>query len=84
MGGGRAVVFGSRKGWENEVYVLKVTMMEGRTAEQKDELISRLSEAAAEHLGWPLEEVRVAIYEVSKHEWGIGGRSVAQRQKETV
>lgn len=69
---------------EDTVYVLKITMIEGRTAEQKDELISQLSEAAAENLGWPLEEVRVAIYEVSKHEWGIGGRSVAQRQKEIV
>ncbi len=62
------------------MFVLKITMMEGRTEEQKNTLIERLSEAAAEQLGWPLEEVRVAIYEVSKNEWGIVGRSVAQRE----
>ena len=62
--------------------VLRVTMMEGRTAEQKERLIAKLSSAAAEHLDHPLEEVRVAIYEVSKQEWGIAGRSVASRKKE--
>lgn len=60
--------------------VLKLTMMEGRTAEQQEELITRLSEAGAQNLGWPLEEVRMVIYEVSKNEWGIAGRSVAKRE----
>lgn len=62
--------------------VLKLTMMEGRTAEQKEELILRLSEASARHLGWPLEEARMVIYEVSKNDWGIAGRSVAKREGE--
>lgn len=61
--------------------VLKMTMMEGRTNEQKEALISRLSEAASERLGWPLQEVRMVIYEVSKNEWGIAGRSVADQEK---
>ena len=51
-------------------------------AEQKDALIRRLSEAAADELGWPLEEVRVAIYEVSKNDWGIAGESVAKKESE--
>jgi 4-oxalocrotonate tautomerase len=62
--------------------VIKLTMMEGRTTEQKEALIRRLSEAAAEELGWPLEEVRMVIYEVSKEEWGIAGSSVARRESE--
>ncbi len=62
--------------------VLKVTMARGRTPEQKEALIAQLSQAAAEHLNWPLEEVRVAIYEVGEHEWGIGGRSMAARRKD--
>jgi 4-oxalocrotonate tautomerase len=57
-------------------------MMEGRTPDQKEALIARLSEAAAAQLGFPLDEVRVVIYEVSKQEWGIAGRSVARQQKE--
>ncbi len=60
--------------------VVKVTMMEGRTAEQKEALIRRFSEAASEELGWPLGETRVVIYEVSKQEWGIAGESVAKRE----
>lgn len=62
--------------------VVKLIMMEGRTSEQKEALIRRLSEAAAGELGCPLEEVRVVIYEVSKNEWGIGGKSVAKRESE--
>lgn len=59
--------------------VIKTTMMEGRTEEQKEALIRRLSETAADELGWPVEEVRVVIYEVPKRNWGIAGSSVAQR-----
>ena len=59
--------------------VIKTTMMEGRTAEQKEALIRRLSEAAAEELGWALEEVRMVIYEVPGAHWGIGGESAARR-----
>lgn len=62
--------------------VIKTTMMEGRTEEQKEALIKRLSEAAADELGWPLEEVRAVIYEVPKGNWGIAGSSVAHRESE--
>jgi len=62
--------------------VLKITMMRGRTPEQKEALIAQLSQAAAKHLDWPLEEVRVAIYEIGEYEWGIGGRSVAARRND--
>ena len=62
--------------------VLKVTMSQGRTPEQKEALIAQLSQAAATSLDWPLEEVRVAIYEVGDDEWGIGGRSVAARRRD--
>lgn len=60
--------------------ILRVTMAEGRTAEQKAALMQRLSQAAARHLGVPLEEVRLVIYEVPKAHWGIGGRSLAEEQ----
>lgn len=59
--------------------LLKVTMLEGRTAAQKAALIRRLTEAAATHLGWPAEEIRVIIYEVGREEWGAGGRTLAER-----
>jgi 4-oxalocrotonate tautomerase len=53
--------------------LVQVTMVAGRSAEQKHALIARVSAAVAETLGTPIERVRVAIYEVSPDEWGIGG-----------
>jgi 4-oxalocrotonate tautomerase len=52
---------------------VQVTMVEGRTAAQKHALIANVSAAVAASLGTPLDRVRVAIYEVSKDDWGIGG-----------
>ena len=64
------------------MFVIKVTMMGGRTAEQKAELIHRLSAAAARRLDWPLDDVRVIIYELAKDDWGIAGRSVTERERD--
>jgi 4-oxalocrotonate tautomerase len=52
---------------------IQITMLEGRTAEQKHELMRRLTEATADSLGGDPERIRVAIYEVSKDDWAIGG-----------
>jgi 4-oxalocrotonate tautomerase len=52
---------------------VQVTMVSGRTAEQKHALIAQVSAAVASALDTPVERVRVAIYEVSADEWGIGG-----------
>jgi 4-oxalocrotonate tautomerase len=53
--------------------LIQVTMVEGRTTDQKHALIRNLSASMSETLGVPLERIRVAIYEVSPDEWGIGG-----------
>jgi 4-oxalocrotonate tautomerase len=52
---------------------VQVTMVSGRTAGQKHALIAQVSAAVASALDTPVERVRVAIYEVSGDEWGIGG-----------
>jgi 4-oxalocrotonate tautomerase len=62
---------------------IQVTMIEGRTVEQKHELIRRLSTATAEALSTPVERVRVAIYEVNPDEWGIGGEPVSKVRPST-
>lgn len=54
--------------------LIQVTMVEGRTIEQKHALIRNLSQAMAESLDVPLERIRVALYEISADEWGIGGQ----------
>jgi 4-oxalocrotonate tautomerase len=65
------------------VLVVKVTMMAGRTAEQEVDLIHRLTDAAMRHLDWPLDDVRVIVYEVSKDDWGIAGQSVTERERDS-
>ena len=54
--------------------LIQVTMVEGRTVEQKHALIRNLSQSMAETLDVPLERIRIAIYEISADEWGIGGQ----------
>ncbi|MDP2013242.1 MAG: tautomerase family protein [Actinomycetota bacterium] len=51
-------------------------MLEGRTVEQKKELISKLNSAAAEVLGGDPSRIRIALYEVSGDDWGIGGETI--------
>ena len=53
---------------------VQVTMVRGRTVEQKHALIAAVSSAVADSLDTPVDRVRVAIYEVSPDEWGIGGQ----------
>ena len=57
---------------------IQVTMVEGRTVEQKRALVAGLAHAAVEALDVPLERVRVALYEVSGDDWGIGDKTYAE------
>ena len=57
--------------------MVQVTMLEGRTVEQKHDLIRRLTEATAEAVGGDPQRIRVALYEVSSDDWGIGGVPVS-------
>lgn len=52
---------------------IQVTMLEGRTVEQKHELMRRLTEVTADVLGGDSQRIRVALYEVSADEWAVGG-----------
>ncbi|RMF78710.1 MAG: 4-oxalocrotonate tautomerase [Chloroflexi bacterium] len=64
--------------------VLKVTMLEGRTPAQKSALINRLTQAAVRHLDADPDDVRVMIYEIPATNWGAGGVSLAEKQKQNT
>ena len=53
--------------------LIQVTMVHGRTVEQKHALIRALTTAMHESVGTPTDRIRVAIYEISADDWGIGG-----------
>ncbi len=56
----------------------QVFLIEGRTEEQKQALIEKVSAAMAEAVGAPLENTRVWIQEVPKEQWGIGGKTAKE------
>lgn len=56
---------------------IQVTLLEGRNTDEKHTLIRRLTEVTAEVLGGDAQRVRVALYEVSSDDWGIGGVPVS-------
>lgn len=61
--------------------VVKLTMMEGRTVDQKAELVRRLTEAAARHFGADAREIRVVVYEVPATNWATGGTLMSELRK---
>lgn len=61
--------------------LLKVTILEGRSAAQKAELIQRLTAAAELYLNEPAADIRVIIYEVPPGNWGAGGVTIEQRER---
>ena len=53
--------------------VIQITISQGRSVEQKRELIRVLTRETARILNTEEEKVRILIYEVSKENWGNAG-----------
>ena len=54
--------------------ILRVEMWEGRSIEQKRELVDVLSRETARITGCDVSSVYVVIDDVKKENWGAGGR----------
>jgi 4-oxalocrotonate tautomerase len=52
---------------------IRVEMFEGRTPEQKRELVKALTEAACKTLGSSPEAVDVILTDIKKSDWATGG-----------
>lgn len=52
---------------------IRVEMFEGRTPEQKRELVKALTEAACKTLGSSPEAVDVILTDIRKSDWATGG-----------
>jgi 4-oxalocrotonate tautomerase len=59
---------------------LRVELMEGRTAEQKKELVKALTEAVVKTLGSKPEAVDILLYDIKRHDWATGGVLWSERQ----
>ena len=52
--------------------IIQVHMIEGRTDQQKEELIDAIATAVMTSIGAPEENIRIIINESEKRHWGIG------------
>jgi 4-oxalocrotonate tautomerase len=56
--------------------IATINIIEGRTDEQKEKLIKKVTLAIHEAIDAPIESVRVILNEMPKQHFGIGGQSV--------
>ncbi|MCA1300462.1 2-hydroxymuconate tautomerase [Stappia indica] len=63
--------------------LVEVTMIEGRTPEQKSALITEVTDAVERTVSAPRHTIRVAIRELPAENWAIGGRSIAEIRAES-
>ena len=61
--------------------LVQITMLEGRTADQKRKLAKRITDALVEEAGARREAVIVAFYEVSKESYASGGELLIDKAK---
>jgi 4-oxalocrotonate tautomerase len=61
--------------------LVQVTMLEGRTADQKRKLAQRITDVMVEEAGARREAVVVAFHEVSKESYASGGVLMADKGK---
>ncbi len=59
---------------------IQITMLKGRTIEQKRKLIERVTDAIAEEAKTPKEGVVVTIIEVEREDYARGGVLMADRK----
>jgi len=61
--------------------IIQINLMEGRSDEQKERLISEVTDACVRSLDAPQASVRIIINEMPKQHFGIGGESAKKLGK---
>jgi 4-oxalocrotonate tautomerase len=59
---------------------IQITMLKGRTIEQKRKIVERVTDALAEEAKTPKEGVVVTIVEVEREDYGRGGVLMADKK----
>ncbi|KUO43168.1 MAG: 4-oxalocrotonate tautomerase [Hadesarchaea archaeon YNP_N21] len=58
--------------------IVTIDLWEGRTVEQKREIVRAVTSALANAAGCPTDAVWVIIRDVSKNNWGMGGKLASE------
>lgn len=61
--------------------IVRVEMYEGRSVDQKREIVRGVTDVVARVTGNPPDAVHVIIEDVKRENWGIGGLIGPDRQK---
>lgn len=61
--------------------MIQITMLAGRTAEQKRKIAQRVTDVVAEEANTAREGIVVAFYEVAKENYAVGGQLIADKQR---
>lgn len=61
--------------------MIQITMLSGRTVEQKRRIAQRMTDVMVEEANTAREAITVAFYEVSKENYALGGPLVIDKQK---
>lgn len=59
--------------------IVNIDLLEGRSIEQKSQLIKAVSNAIADSIDVPIERVHVILRDMSPHACGNGGKTVAEQ-----
>ncbi len=60
---------------------VSIKMLEGKSKEQKRSLIKSVSKSVAESLNIDVKNVWVAVEDIPKDEWGLGGELASEMLK---
>jgi len=60
--------------------LIQITMLQGRTADQKRKIARRITDAMVEEAGARREAIVVTFLEVSKESYASGGELMADKQ----
>jgi 4-oxalocrotonate tautomerase len=56
--------------------IIQVNILAGRSSEQKQQLVAKLTEAVCQTLQAQPESVRVLLQEYAEGEWFVGGKAL--------
>jgi 4-oxalocrotonate tautomerase len=60
---------------------IRVELFEGRTPEQKKNLVKALTQACVDTLGSKPEAVDILLYDIKPSEWATGGELWSEKKK---
>lgn len=63
----------AKEGFET-VPIVQIELLEGRTVEQKRQLVAKVTEAITESLGVPADAVRIILRDMERHNFAHAGK----------